>query len=61
MIDTTPMSPTDGAPISVGMRLSINDRTSLRFDYAHGFEDAFDAATRDRVHIGLVTLLGPRP
>ncbi|WP_231612370.1 ShlB/FhaC/HecB family hemolysin secretion/activation protein [Novipirellula galeiformis] len=45
----------------VGIRASINDRVSLRAEYGHGFEDVPGIASRDRVHIGLVSLMGPRP
>lgn len=44
----------------VGMRLAISDRVSLRAAYGHGFENVPGAQSRDRVHIGFVSLFGPR-
>ncbi|TWU67200.1 ShlB/FhaC/HecB family hemolysin secretion/activation protein [Crateriforma conspicua] len=46
--------------MGLGMRLTLTDRTSLRASYGHGFEKIPGAASRDRVHIGFVSLFGPR-
>lgn len=47
--------------IGVGMRWNIAERTNLRLDYAYGFNSSplFDSG--DRIHVGFVSLLGPRP
>ncbi|WP_037198635.1 ShlB/FhaC/HecB family hemolysin secretion/activation protein, partial [Rhodopirellula baltica] len=44
----------------LGMRLAISDRISMRASYGHGFESVPGAESRDRVHIGIVSLFGPR-
>lgn len=63
VIDPVPGEVADQFVVSIGLgtRVSINDRVSLRAEYGHGFQDVPFADTRDRVHIGLVTLMGPRP
>lgn len=47
--------------LGAGMRWSLGDRCNLRVDYAHGFQDVGATPSGDRVHIGFVSLLGPRP
>ncbi|QEG01933.1 Heme/hemopexin transporter protein HuxB precursor [Stieleria maiorica] len=47
--------------LGAGLRWKVGDRTNLRVDYAHGFEAVGGAATRDRIHLGFVSLFGPRP
>ncbi|MEO9591206.1 ShlB/FhaC/HecB family hemolysin secretion/activation protein [Rhodopirellula bahusiensis] len=44
----------------LGLRLAISDRISMRASYGHGFESVPGAESRDRVHIGIVSLFGPR-
>ena len=44
-----------------GMRWTMGKSTSLRIDYGYGFQDVQFARVNDRVHIGFVTLFGPRP
>ncbi|WP_372723199.1 ShlB/FhaC/HecB family hemolysin secretion/activation protein [Novipirellula sp.] len=47
--------------MGAGLRLQLGDRGNLRIDYAHGFEPVDGAVSRDRIHIGFVSLFGPRP
>lgn len=49
------------ASTGVGLRYTCSDQLNLRFDYGHGFSDLPGIVTRDRVHLGLVWLPGPRP
>lgn len=44
-----------------GLRWSLGDRTNLRLDYAYGFEDSLFFDDGGRIHLGLVSVLGPRP
>ncbi len=44
-----------------GLRWSLGDRTNLRVDYAYGFEDSAFFNEGGRVHVGLVSVFGPRP
>ncbi|MCG8650857.1 MAG: hypothetical protein MI861_13545 [Pirellulales bacterium] len=61
--DELPGEPEDEFLIStgVGMRLAIGDRTNLRLDYAYGFEDSQFFEGDGRIHVGLVSVFGPRP
>lgn len=48
------------ASVGVGMRMSIGQDVSLRFDYGHGLTNV-PGVTNDRLHLGLVWQFGPRP
>ena len=49
------------ASAGVGFRWAIGDHTNMRVDYAHGFEDSRFFNDDGRVHIGFVSVFGPRP
>lgn len=49
------------ASVGLGTRVTLGYDTSLRISYGHGLEEVAGAATRDRLHIGFVQQLGPRP
>ena len=44
-----------------GLRWAIGDRTNLRLDYAYGFEESAFFNDNGRIHLGLVSVFGPRP
>ena len=48
------------ASVGLGARVTLGYDTSLRFSYGHGLVNVPGAA-RDRVHVGFVKQLGPRP
>ena len=45
----------------LGMRLTLNQNSSLRLDYGHGIEKAPGIVSRDRIHVGYIRQFGPRP
>ncbi|WP_404307867.1 ShlB/FhaC/HecB family hemolysin secretion/activation protein [Neorhodopirellula lusitana] len=49
------------ASVGVGLRFALADRLALRLDYGQGLNDVATAPAGGRVHVGLVSFLGPTP
>lgn len=49
------------AGAGLGVRYNLSDRLSLRLDYGHAFTTVPGLLTHDRIHLGIVSYLGPSP
>ncbi|WP_218933506.1 ShlB/FhaC/HecB family hemolysin secretion/activation protein [Rubripirellula lacrimiformis] len=49
------------ASVGVGLRFAIADRLAVRLDYGQGLSDVVDAPAGGRVHVGIVSFVGPTP
>jgi hemolysin activation/secretion protein len=49
------------ASAGMGLRWNCSERTNLRLDYAYGFTDSDFYDDGGRIHVGFVSLFGPRP